>query len=832
MLQFTDMIFYIIITAILVTLSFITGFVLNFNGSSQYQFNKLIFIKFEDLILELFSSINSLLNFEKVIQSIIDLINKTNIFSNIILLRYDGTNLLDVINDNVIQDNRITDFLQDFSQIDSLYETKNCKMYGEYFECDSDTAVFLLIDNQNKKDKSDKAEVYPISFDFFGVKYFLILYYKRSKLKKAAEKSILFIKRQLYLIFYLKEISSRFKENFEFLDGVFNKNPIPMCVTDNEGIIIKLNKGLGQLFTQEFNNIKQLIDPNSFNEVVNGLTLEKEYNYKKMNLKVRGIPFYSTSGDIRGCLFTILDDSLQYMLFKKLEASEESYKKFLKELPIGLVIVDNKGMIFFANDNFIIMLGFSDPKKVNGKYLQEFFEVPYGDFGDIAGRIEEKTTLFFKFQLKSKYGNRVFSVHLQRIYEGNEGLVEAIFQDVSLENRLYTQLEEKSKVIEEELTTAKRIWEHILSIPPIYTSLIRFETFFKPSSQLGGDFYDIIQIDDVHVGVVIADVSGHGVSASLITSMLKMLVEFAPKDPHRIDDMVSYLNIVLMKVLPEDQFITLFYGIIDTRNYLIEYINCGHPFPLVYDEKNNLLTVLKGLTYPLGTKRTHSYIESIMKAELPESCKILFYTDGLLTFKKPERLIKLEDLIEIFKKSVFVQIKDVLNDMYLRILKMSSQFTDDDVSMLLIVLNKKLALKKHLSIPSNVLEIDNAIVKIMESISISKIIFLDEDDKWKLYTALYEAIINSVEHGNKFNVQRRVSIIYRIFRDWLVFKVRDEGIGFSEKNIPNPLDDNNVLKPSGRGVYMIKKLMNKVKHNRIGNEVTMFLKVKRVVESE
>ncbi len=811
----------IVISAFSAVLSFTAGFFISKAINKEPEPVKKMVEKFENVIMEQFSSLTSLLNFDEFLQSIFNIIIQTGLFRKIMILRYDGVILKDFINNRLIGDERIISFFQKYSGIENVENTSDCRIYEEYYECIPFSSVFYLINSEQIS--VNQAKVYPINFDFIGVHYFFILFYKYKNINKTFDKFILFIKRQLFLVLYLEETSTKYKENFEFLDGVFYKNPVAMCVTDDDGKIVKPNKGIGNLFSRELINIKQLIEEDTFLRIMSGQTEEKDFYFQNKNLKVRGIPFYSNTGQIRGCLFTILDDSLQHLLFNKLKASEERYKKLLKELPIGLVIVNQEGSIYLVNDNFISLLDFADSEKLLGKYLQEFFDIPYSDFKDIAMKIEDRSTLFFKFQLKHKYGNRIFSVHLQRILIGEDELIEAIFQDVSLENRLYVQLDEKTKMIEEELATAKRIWEHILSIPPIYTSLIRFETFFKPSSQLGGDFYDIIQIDDVHVGIIIADVSGHGVSASLITSMLKMIIEFAPKDPHRIDDMISYLNMLILKVLPEDQYITLFFGIIDTRNYTIQYINCGHPFPLVFDDKNNTIEVLKGLTFPLGTKRNISYSEIMRKVQLPESCKLLFYTDGLLTFKKPDRLIKIEDLIEIFEKSVFLQTKDILTDMYMKILKSSSQFTDDDVSMLLIILNKKLALKKHLSIPSNVLEIDNAIVKIMESITISNIINLEEEDKWKLYTALYEAIINAVEHGNKFNVQRRVTIIYRIIANWIVFKVRDEGIGFKVNELPNPLDDNNILKPSGRGVYMIKKLMNKVKHNKSGNEVTMFL---------
>ena len=143
--------------------------------------------------------------------------------------------------------------------------------------------------------------------------------------------------------------------------------------------------------------------------------------------------------------------------------------------------------------------------------------------------------------------------------------------------------------------------------------------------------------------------------------------------------------------------------------------------------------------------------------------------------------------------------------------------------MLLVTLNKNFAYKNYLSIPSNILEADNAIIKLISSIE--RIFNLSEEIKWKIYTCLYEAVINAIIHGNKSNIQKRVFISYRIFNNWIVFKIRDEGRGFNIKEIPDPSKKENILKTSGRGIFMIGKIMNKVKFNSIGNEITMYLKV-------
>lgn len=765
--------------------------------------------KAEEAVILLFKNLSHPQKADKTLSSILNMLSIDDLV-NVLILRYDGSFLTNVMNNEIIYNENIKNLLLEKKQ------TSDAKYI--YYK---NNPLFGILESHLKKKNFQQAVVFPYLPEIFDVEYFVIFFRKKEKDYFNSNYYIEFMNGQISILLYLREILSEYKDKEEFINRLFFKNPISMCVTDRVGSIIKNNSSFINFSAKDMNRITQVIDHSTFSRVIDGHTLEKDTFYSNRNIKIYGMPLHNSNGIIKGGIFILLDESLQYLLLKKLEASEERYKKFLKELPIGLAIINQDGIIYFVNDNFISSLGFSEADKLQGNLIQNYFDIPDNNFKEIADKVQEQDFLILKLSLKNDFSNRNYSVHLQKILLGDVELIEATFQDISLENKLYAQLAEKTKLIEEELDTARKIWNHVLSIPPIYSSLIRFETFFKPSSQLGGDFCDIIQMDDYHIGIIMADVSGHGVSASLLTSMLKMLVEFSPKEPERIDDIINYLNLVLLKILPEDQYITLFYGIINIKDYTLEYINCGHPFPILYNDKTGDIVILEGMTYPLGIRKNVPFHDACRKVDLPRNCKIFVYTDGILSFRKLNRMMKTDDLIDIFQQSVQLRTKHVLNNMYMKMLKTSTQFADDDVSMLLIILNKDLVYKKFLSIPSNVLEIDNAILKITDSMN--KIIRLDDEEKWKIYTALYETMINAVEHGNKYGAQKRVTVIYRILKNWIIMKVRDEGIGFDYKNLPSPLEDDNMLKPSGRGVYMVKKVMDKIRFNNAGNEITMFM---------
>jgi serine phosphatase RsbU (regulator of sigma subunit)/anti-sigma regulatory factor (Ser/Thr protein kinase) len=799
---------YIASILTLAVLAFTAGFLSGSRSLRNSAKLERILIKTEELSVLAFKNDLTPQFVEKTVLSMLGHLHSGG-FISAVILRFEGSFLTNIKNNVIVNDEQIKNRLLNIEEASGIVK---------------DRELQSLIDSRDRKHNYSRVVVYPYVPGINGVKYYAVFFIRENFSVKALRDKLSFLSGHFNILLFFREFLFEFNEIKEFHNRLFIKNPVSLCVTDREGTIIRHNESFTVFSNSGLLGITQIIDKATFTRVIDGHTLEIDSFYSNKNIKLYGMPLHGSNGIIKGGIFILLDESLQYLLLKKLEASEERYKKFLKELPIGLAIINQEGIIYFVNDNFISSIGFSEADRFQGDPIQNYFDIPQGgDFREITNNIPEQDFLLLKLNLRNDPGKRIFSAHLQKIILGNVELIEATFQDISLENKLYAQLAEKTKMIEEELATARRIWNHVLTIPPVYSSLVRFETFFKPSSQLGGDFCDIIQIDDYHIGVIMADVSGHGVSASLLTSMLKMLVEYSQKEGQKLEDIVNYLNLALLKILPDDQFITLFYGIINLTDYTLEYINCGHPFPFVYNVKTNEQTTLMGVTYPLGVRKNVPFDNARMKVALPENCKILLFTDGILAFRNGNRMMRVDDLTGIFSESLRLRTRNILNNIYMTMLKTSTQFVDDDVSMLLIILNKDLKYKKFLSIPSNILEIDTAILKISENIN--KVITLSDEENWKIYTALYETMINAVEHGNKSGSQKRVTVIYRILINWIVMKVRDEGIGFDFNSLPSPLDDENLLKPSGRGVYITKKVMDKIRYNSIGNEITMFMKL-------
>jgi serine/threonine-protein kinase RsbW len=84
-----------------------------------------------------------------------------------------------------------------------------------------------------------------------------------------------------------------------------------------------------------------------------------------------------------------------------------------------------------------------------------------------------------------------------------------------------------------------------------------------------------------------------------------------------------------------------------------------------------------------------------------------------------------------------------------------------------------------------------------------------------------ETVRNAIEHGNLKDKRSRVIINYRISGDRFTIEVEDEGAGFDHRALPDPTHGDNLMKNSGRGVYLVRRLMDKVEFNEKGNKVKL-----------
>ncbi|MBV9669315.1 MAG: ATP-binding protein [Acidobacteriales bacterium] len=110
----------------------------------------------------------------------------------------------------------------------------------------------------------------------------------------------------------------------------------------------------------------------------------------------------------------------------------------------------------------------------------------------------------------------------------------------------------------------------------------------------------------------------------------------------------------------------------------------------------------------------------------------------------------------------------------------------------------------------------------------------DSDECDSIGLAVREAAVNAVLHGNKYDPNKKMNVSYEMKEDSLIIKVADQGNGLKEQDVPDPLAPENLMKQSGRGIFLIRSFMDEVQIRELqpGTELTMIKHLKQEPQSE
>ncbi len=177
-----------------------------------------------------------------------------------------------------------------------------------------------------------------------------------------------------------------------------------------------------------------------------------------------------------------------------------------------------------------------------------------------------------------------------------------------------------------ELFMAKKLQKYIFPESRFNTVKTSISSWSSPLADIGGDLYDYIHFRDGRIIFFIADVSGHSISASMFTTIVKMVFRNALQKTEVPGELMTIANTELSQNLPTEAFVTMFCGLIDENEGTLFYSNAGHPPPKLI--RNGKMTDLQCPDPFLGPIEGTEYVT--IKQELQNGDTIFLYTDGLL----------------------------------------------------------------------------------------------------------------------------------------------------------------------------------------------------------
>ena len=265
--------------------------------------------------------------------------------------------------------------------------------------------------------------------------------------------------------------------------------------------------------------------------------------------------------------------------------------------------------------------------------------------------------------------------------------IESLRTEVQMLRRRDDLLKVYMNVLDEELRLAARLQRDFLPRSCPEVGRVRFHTLFRPAHYVSGDLYDVLRLDEHHVGIYIADAVGHGMPAALLTMFMKRALETKEINPHgyrllKPSETMERLNAALVdQNLSQATFATALYSVINCQTLEMTFARGGHPAPMLLthngqikdlDADGGLLGIFAGDTYSDGG------------VTLQTGDRLIIFTDGVeVAFSDDQTLDITRWREELFKRRSMPS-DQLLADLSHRIDSQDGSLTPkDDLTMII-----------------------------------------------------------------------------------------------------------------------------------------------------
>jgi serine phosphatase RsbU (regulator of sigma subunit)/anti-sigma regulatory factor (Ser/Thr protein kinase) len=385
--------------------------------------------------------------------------------------------------------------------------------------------------------------------------------------------------------------------------------------------------------------------------------------------------------------------------------------------------------------------------------------------------------------------------------------------------------------IEQELRVAHLIQQTLLpkEIPELPGWQI--SSYYQPAREVGGDFYDFLYFEDGRMGIVIGDVTDKGVPAALVMATTRSILRSTAHASISPGKVLEQVNDLLHPDIPPKMFVTCLYAILDPVSGHLEYANAGHDLP--HWRHNGKVTELRATGMPLGLMPEMFYEEK--EVTLGAGDSVLFYSDGLVEAHNPQREMfgfpRLARLLE--EKGHGTPAIDYL-------LAELSVFTgkdweqEDDVTLVTLRREERESKVKNIpnvstqpgndesqnnphwrtlaelllpSLPGNERQAMEQVTQAVQELHLST------RRLEHLKTAVAEATMNAMEHGNHYQPDVPVIIQVQASATTLAVRISDQGEGPSDIEAETPDLEAKLAEletPRGWGLFLIKNLVDEM----------------------
>ncbi len=242
-------------------------------------------------------------------------------------------------------------------------------------------------------------------------------------------------------------------------------------------------------------------------------------------------------------------------------------------------------------------------------------------------------------------------------------VLDKIRTNIKEKEHLTNQLELNLGLIQSDLSTARKIQSNILSQEDRIIGDLEFTIRYHPLTEVGGDFFDITELKPGLVRIFIADATGHGVQAALITMAIKTIYESLKRGNYSVHEVIKYLNSEYIHSFENlNQFFTCTLIDVDTNRNKMRYASAGHP-PQYLIQKSEI-TKLEKTGRMIGVKSSSDYTSQ--EFDFQQECSLFMYTDGITEQWNGDQVeFGEERVLEFLKKSKSLEFRNDIDRLLL-----------------------------------------------------------------------------------------------------------------------------------------------------------------------
>ncbi|GBF49372.1 stage II sporulation protein E [Leptospira ryugenii] len=265
----------------------------------------------------------------------------------------------------------------------------------------------------------------------------------------------------------------------------------------------------------------------------------------------------------------------------------------------------------------------------------------------------------------------------------NESLVALTENLESIVTDRTSQLNSTLQRLKKDLQLAKKIQQKILPAPDIQYPSLSYQLHFEPQDDVGGDFYDVFELDTGITRIFLADATGHGIQAALYTMAIKSEYEAIKKFVTKTDDLIGHLNQKIQNKFSGLKIVfTCFLVDIDTRLSKLYYTSAGHPDQIL-DSKQNGTQLLTRTGNIIGLKKEQEYSQKIIPFQKGD--RLFLFTDGIVEQKNTNREeFGLERVMDLMAKNIASTTDNTMKDITSALTNFrGANAQEDDTTLLL-----------------------------------------------------------------------------------------------------------------------------------------------------